>query len=147
MRIPVFRWRFARVVVLGLLAGCSTIAPFNQKGYEQATSLKVDALATMDKATEPFTSQQQNIAALKLNVEKAYEYAKGRPQNEETIQQWAILKDPSRNSLGGFLRRWEEKSVLQRNFIEQAKDLVSDGFDTVIALESGKRQPDHLQQQ
>lgn len=141
MRISAVQRRFAWSTAVILLAGCSTIAPFSQRAYEQATSLKVDALATMDKAAGPYASQKQSVDALKLNIEKAYEYAKGRPQNEETTGQWAIIKDPSRNSLGGFLKRWEDKSTLGEAFIQEAKGVVSDGFDSVIELESGKRKP------
>jgi len=101
----------------------------------------------MDKATEPFSTHKQEVETLKLNVEKAYEYAKGRPKNEETTKQWAIIKDPSRNSLGGFLKRWENSQTLKKDFIEEAKGLVSDGFDTVIELESGKRKPSDGQKQ
>jgi hypothetical protein len=126
-------------LALVMLAGCTTIGPFNQKAYEIATSLKVDALTTMGKAAEPFANQQKEVEALKMNMEKAYEYAKGRPKNEISANQWAIIINPSRNSLGGFLKRWEEESTLNSGFIEEAKKLVSDGFDTVIELESGKR--------
>jgi hypothetical protein len=135
------------VTSLVFFAACSTISPFNQKAYEQATSLKVDALSVMDKATAPFATQKQSVDALKLNLEKAYEYANGLPQNTETTQQWAIIKDPSRNSLGGFLKRWEEKSKLSTPFIQEAKGIVSDGFDAVIELESGKRKSDASKKQ
>jgi len=133
------------VTSLVFLASCTTISPFNQKAYEQATSLKVDALALMDKATVPFSTQRKSVDALKLNVEKAYEYSKGLPQNTETTQQWIIIKDPLRNSLGGFLQRWKEKSTLRKAFIREAKSLVSDGFDQVIELESGKRKSEGSQ--
>jgi hypothetical protein len=82
-----------------------------------------------------------------LDVEKAYEYAKGRQKNEETTKQWEIIKDPQRNSLFGFLKRWEEKATLSPAFIKEAKGLVSEGFDAVIGLESGKRKPSDTQKQ
>ena len=69
------------LVALAFLASCTTISPFNQKAYEQATSLKVEALALMDKAITPYATQKQSVDALKLNMEKAYEYVKGLPQN------------------------------------------------------------------
>lgn len=147
MKIATLRTQLAVIIAIGLLTGCSTISPFSQKAYEQATSLKVEALATMDKATDPFSSHQQAVEILKLNIEKAYEYAKGRPQNEDTTKQWAIIKDPSRNSLGGFLKRWEDKQTLTHAFIQEAKGLVSDGFDTVIELESGKHKTSDGQKQ
>ena len=141
MRITVHRRLFTWILVVGLLSSCSTISPFNQVAYEQATSLKVEALALMDKATEPFANHQKDVDALMMKVDKAYEYAKGRPNNSDSTKQWAIIKDPSRNSLGGFLKRWEEKSTLSKTFITEAKGLVSDGFNTVIGLEGGKLKP------
>jgi hypothetical protein len=145
MKISVVQRQFVLLVTLVFFAGCSTITPFSPKAYEQATSLKVDALSIMDKASEPFSNQKQSIDALKLDVEKAYEYAKGRPQNEVTTKQWSIIKDPARNSLGGFLKRWEDKSTLDKPFIQEAKGIVSDGFDAIIELESGKRKPNDTQ--
>lgn len=141
MRVATLRRQLGLVVVIGLLTGCSTISPFSDKAYEQATSLKVEALATMSKATQPFSSQKEAVETLTLNLEKAYEYAKGRPKNAEVTAQWKIIRDPSRNSLGGFLKRWEKDSTLKKDFIQEAKGVVSDGFDTVIELESGKRKP------
>ena len=99
----------------------------------------------MDRATEPFDDHRQAVETLKLDVEKAYEYAKGLPKNQVVTKQWTIIKDPARNSLGGFLRRWESKTTLKKEFIQEAKGIVSDGFDTVIELESGKRKPNSNQ--
>ncbi len=142
MHIRLWQKQSMWLVALAFLANCTTISPFNQKAYEQATSLKVEALALMDKAITPYATQKQSVDALKLNMEKAYEYVKGLPQNEETANQWAIIKDPSRHSLGGFLKRWEEKSTLGYTYIQEAKGEVSEAFDSVIGLESGKKKAD-----
>jgi len=123
---------------------CSTISPFNQRAYEQATSLKAEALMLMDKATKPYSEYRSEVESLRLNLEKAYQYAKGLPKNEITAKQWEILKDPERHSLGGFLKRWEKTSQVSANFIKAAKELISDGFDTIIELESGKRKPEEI---
>jgi hypothetical protein len=142
MRIKTASLRGMVLATLGVLMGCpNSITLYSPKAYEQATSLKVEALTLMDRATEPCTKHKAAIAALKIDLEKAYEYAKGLTKNEVTTAQWAIIKDPARNSLGGFLRRWEEKSSLDSTFIQEAKSLVADGFDAVIELESGKRKP------
>jgi len=125
-----------------LLIGCTaTVATFNQKAYEQATSLKVEALALMDKAVDPSSDYGTAIASLKLEVEEAYEYAKGLPKNDESIHQWEIIRNPDHNSLFGFLRRWEQMGPLDQPFIDEAKGLVSEGFDAVVGLESGKPRP------
>jgi hypothetical protein len=120
------------------LTSCASISPFNQVAYEQAVTLKVDALTLMSKAREPFRGHRPEVEALVVRVEKAYEFARGRPDNEIATAQWAILKDPDRRLLGGFLRRWEKDSTLSETFIAEAKGLVADAFDTIIGLESGK---------
>ncbi len=127
--------------VVLLFSSCATISTFSPAAYEQAVSLKVDALALMDRATDPFDGHRSEAEALTSRVEKAYEFAKGRPKNEVSTRQWAILKDPDRNLLGGFLKRWKEKSTLSGVFIQEAKGLVADAFDKIIGLESGKVRP------
>lgn len=142
MRVTATRAASARtialLIVLFLTACAPTISPYSAVAYEQATSLKVEALAVMDRATEPYEAHAAEADALRLRLAKAHEYARGRPRNEESTRQWAILIDPERNLLGGFLRRWQERSTLSTTFVAEAKRLVADGFDTIIGLESGK---------
>jgi hypothetical protein len=127
---------------LGLLVGaCQFIAPYNQTAYQQATALKAEALILMDKATEPYPLHKTEAEQVRLDMEKAYEYAKGRPHNVISTKQWEIVRDPARHSLGGFLKRWETESTLKATFIAEAKKLVSDQLDTISALESGKPHP------
>ncbi len=136
---------FAISLIISLIfLSCSMISPFNQRAYEQATELKVEALSLMDKAVRPFSEYRSEVSLFRLNVEKAYEYAKGLPKNSFTAKQWEILKDPNRKLLGGFLKRWEEKSKLSEVFIQEAKTQVAEGFDTIIELESGKRKPEEI---
>ena len=120
----------AFIAVIVVLNAC-TIAPFSQQAYEQATSLKAEALILMDKATDSFSRHKSEVEAIKLDLDKAYEYARGRPQNEISTRQWEIIKDPGRGSLGGFLKRWEDKEQLDQSFINDAKGIVSDSFDIV----------------
>ncbi len=122
-----------------LLAACTTISPFSQAAFDRAVALKVDALALVDKATEPYAEHRTEVADLRRQLDVAYEYAKGRPRNEESTAQWALLRDPNRNLLGGFLKRWEEKGRLSRALVDEAKGPIGDAFDTIIQLESGKR--------
>ncbi|MFH1147090.1 MAG: hypothetical protein V1736_05215 [Pseudomonadota bacterium] len=121
-----------------LINACQTISPFSQIAYEQAVSLKVDSLALMAKATEPFDRHEKEIEDVLRRVDKAFEYAKGRPSNEISARQWEILKDPKRNLLGGFVARWKEKDVLSEALIVGAQGQVEKAFDAIIGLESGK---------
>jgi hypothetical protein len=141
-------WRAAAaigVLVAGASACSAGISPYSAAAYQQATSLRAEALSVMGKATEPYAEHEQEAQALQLEVEKAYEFARGRPNNEISTKQWEILMDPGRNLLGGFLKRWKEESTLSAAFIVRAKDLVGDAFDTIIGLESGKIKPNDVQ--
>lgn len=137
------------VAVLGLvgllLAACGpTISTFNARAYDQATSLKVEALALMNEATEPYTDHAEHVQSLKLELRKAYEFAQGRPQNQISARQWEILISPDRELLGGFLRDWKEQSSVSAAFVTEKKEQVAAAFDTIIELESGKIKPDEV---
>lgn len=128
-----------------LLAACpAAISQFSPIAYEQATSLKVDALALMDKAIEPYADHEAEVAALVRRVAKAYEFAHGRPKNEHSARQWAILADSSRDLLGGFLARWKRDTTLRAAFVVEKKDQIAQAFDRIIQLESGKLKPDEV---
>ena len=124
------------------IGGCSLlIAKYDKVAYQQATSLKVESLALMEKATNSYSTHEGAVEELKVKVDKAYEYAKGRPKNEIITKQWSIMKDPKRNLLGGFLTRWKEKGTFSKTFVTEAKGNVSLGFDQIIGLESGLIKP------
>ena len=139
------RFAWPGLVLAAAVASCGpTISTFSPIAYEQATSLKVDALGLMDRATEPYADHRADTESLTVRLAKAYEFAKGRPDNDISTEQWRILIDPGRNLLGGFLARWKKESRLSTRFVTEAKGLVSDGFDTIIGLESGKLKPDQV---
>lgn len=131
--------------VLLSLYECSYISPYSHYAYQRTVSLKVEALALMNKATEPYARHEQEIEKLETKIEMAYEYSRGRPKNELSTKQWQILKDPEGNLLGGFMKRWEEKTTLSRGFIKEARGLVADAFDTISGLESGKIRKEDVQ--
>src|SRR5690242_21764299 len=88
--------------VLALNGACSLIARYDQVAYEHATSAKVDTLRLMVKATDGYDNHQKEIEALLTQLDKAYEYDRGRQLNRITVAQWDILRDPNRNLVGGF---------------------------------------------
>lgn len=125
-------------------SSCASISPYSGVAYEQATSLKVESLDVMSLATESYANHQAEVENLKTELNKAFEFAKGRPKNEISAKQWEILIDSNRNLLGGFLARWEQEGTLSQTFVDDAKGLVSDAFDTIIGLESGKIKSEDL---
>ena len=139
---------FSLIVILWLsftLTSCTSISQFSQVAYNQAVSLKVESLSLMSYATEEYTKYKAEVNYLKKELRKAYEFAKGRPDNEISTKQWEILIDENRNLLGGFLKRWKDEGTLSETFVSEAQLLVGDAFDTIIGLESGKVKPSEIQ--
>ena len=141
------RFFLATLLLFGFsLTACGpTISEFSVRAYEQATSLKVESLALMEKATEPYADHASAAEDLRTKLRKAREFAEGRPNNEISAQQWHILIDPERDLLGGFLRDWEAQSSFSEAFVTEKKEQIAQAFDTIIELESGKRAPDEVQ--
>jgi outer membrane murein-binding lipoprotein Lpp len=120
------------------LAGCTLIARHDQAAYEHATSAKVDTLALISKATGSYDDHEKEVEALVRELDKAYEYDRGRQLNKLTVAQWDILRDPNRDLVGGFLKMWKAKGSLSATFIAEKKTQIADAFDQIIQLESGK---------
>ena len=126
------------LLLLFSFVGCSSISTFDQHAYIQTTSLKVDALNLMTQATDSFSIHAKNVAEVKTNLQKIYEYERNRPKNEVTVKMWDLLLNSDGHLLGGFLKRWEDKSVLGATFVNEEKKIISDAFDQIAGLESGK---------
>lgn len=137
----------ALVVVLlssFLFLQCSPIANYSPVAYEQVVTLKVESLEVMSLATDEYSDNEEIVNELISNLNIAREFSKGRPDNEISTKQWEILLDAEKNLLGGFLKRWIESGTLSEMFIDEMKMIVSDAFDTIIGLESGKIKPSEI---
>ena len=127
--------------VCALLGGCTLIARYDRVAYEHATSAKVDTLALMGKAIGSYNEHEKEVEALILELDKAYEYDRGRQLNKITVAQWDLLRDPDRNLVGGFLKMWKAKGTLSVTFVAEKRKQIGDAFDQIIQLESGKPRP------
>lgn len=139
-----FPLRLLPSLCLIALASCSTISTYDQAAYEHATSAKVDTLALIDKATESYSAHEKEIAAVRTELQKAYEYDLGRPLNKITVAQWAILLDPERDLVGGFLKMWKSKGSVSAFLVTAKKKQIGEAFDQIIGLESGKIKPSQV---
>ena len=128
-----------------LLCGCgSSISIYDATAYKLATDLKAESLTLMEYAVEPASDHRETIEALRLDLLKAMEYERGRPDNELSARMWSILLDPNRNLLAGFLRRWEDSGPLSAAFVAEARGQIGEAFDQIIGLEIGKLKPDDV---
>jgi hypothetical protein len=126
------------VVCSLLVAGCVSTPPFDQYAYQTAVDLKVDSLMLMSRAGEAYTNYVTEADALQLRLHKAYEYAKGKPGNDETVAQWAKMMNTNDNLFAGFIVHWEHKEQIKPAMINNAKSGVSDAYDAIIDLEAKK---------
>ncbi len=126
--------------LIGAVACTPLIGPYSLTAYQYATSLKVETLALMDKAQEPYASHRQDVEALFVELQKAHEYAKGIPNNDLTARQWAILINKDGDLIGRFFTRWQERGALSDVFITEFKGPVADAFDEIICLEANKKE-------
>lgn len=136
--------RLSILAIVFTLWSCSPISVFSPEAYKQAVDLKVEALNIMSYATSPFEDYRDEVTTLRIELRKAYEFALGRPDNELSAEQWEILISEEGNLLGGFLKRWETEEALGEMFVTEMQSLVSDAFDTIIGLESGKIDPSEI---
>jgi hypothetical protein len=132
------------------LTGCPTIAPYNQKSYELTTSTKAEALAVLDKASDPYNTHIKEVEKLRLEVEKAYEYANGIPKNEVVVGMWNEIRGyvyrvdkkqwvaNDNGNLYSTLELWKRKKILNASAVDEKKKQIASSFDQIIGLEGGK---------
>lgn len=142
MRWPhVLPWNWSAVaLLLLLLSGCDPLAsPYSQQAYKNATDLKAQSLVLIAKSGEQYSRHAAEVEALRTEIEVAYEFSKGYPNNEVVTQQWANLKDPNRNLLGGHLRRWQEQGTINAFVRTESIEAIGEAFDTIICVEATKK--------
>lgn len=143
--IPTSRPMIGVMFLFLLITSCAPpVSQYSDSAYRQAVELKVISLDLIEHATQPYGAYEGEVRALRLELRKAYEFSKGRPDNEFSTAQWEIMIDPERNMLGGFLQRWEERGSMPEVFVSEASQNIAAGFDTIIGLESGKIKPGDL---
>jgi len=137
------------LLLLSLIAvqSCHPVQSYSETAYTQAVRLKLKSLDLMSKATEGYSRHAGEADSLKAELRFAYEYAKGRPDNEEAAKQWETMIDPDMNLIGGFLRIWKEDLILSPVFVNEAQGVIGKVFDTIIGLESGKIKPSQLEEE
>jgi hypothetical protein len=130
---------FTTLALALFLGACAPlIARYDPVAYDRAVSLKVECLDLVGKADQPYAAEKDKVEAVQMDLRKAYEYALGRPLNEISAKQWAILVDPNEQLVGGFFKEWAAKGTLGSVFAQEKSSQISKAFDSIIALESGK---------
>jgi hypothetical protein len=124
-----------------LLGGCaSLIADYSLDAYKNATTLKAETAALIDKAGESYSQHKVDVDALTTKINAAYEFSAGLPSNQISAQQWQILRDPNGNLYGGFVAQWRHKGSLSMAYRSDKKMQLGRAFDYIICLEANKKE-------
>jgi hypothetical protein len=129
------------LLVISPLGACaSLIADYSLDAYKNATSLKAETAALIDKSAEQFTAHKADVDALTTKINAAYEFSAGLPSNQISAQQWEILRNPNGNLYGGFINRWKQSGSLSTSYRTEKKMQLGRAFDYIICLEANKKE-------
>jgi hypothetical protein len=136
-------------IVFTFLSACTTISTYDQYAYANAVGLKVDTLDLVSTATESYDSRAKEISDLTVRLNKAYEYDRGRPLNQKSVQLWEYLlftkpDDPDSGVYQRFIQLWKTQGRLSAVAVDLKKKTIARDFDRIIGLESGKIKPGEL---
>jgi hypothetical protein len=116
------------------------IAEYSLEAYKNATTLKAETAALIDKAGSPYTDHEKEVNALTTKINAAYEFSAGLPSNQISAQQWQILRDPNGGLYGGFVSVWKKYGSVSATYRQEKKIQISRAFDYIICLEANKKE-------
>ena len=117
------------------------IASYDQYAYTQATSLKVDIQNLIQKSDSvKYTDAADEINRVTVEIQKAYEYSKGRSQNSISTKQYEILLSDA-DFYKKFLSTWKAQGTESPTAASEASIKAGQLIDKIIELENGKNKP------
>ncbi|MES1215311.1 MAG: hypothetical protein ABUT20_07335, partial [Bacteroidota bacterium] len=145
--------KIAILSLLGILCSicsCKTlITTYDPYSYTQLSSLKVEVLNVMSKATEDYSEHSNEVEAIGIKIQKAYEYDTHKPKNEIMAKMWkflyeSLLSDEMEGITGhqhkkGFFNKWKAEKKESDFFVDEASSkIIAPMFDLILELESKK---------
>lgn len=127
------------LLFIAITTGCMKTATFDAEEYNETLNLKQETMELVGKATEPYASHEAEVSKLLQRLNSVYENAQARSNNKVSVEQWKIMLDENANLAAGFFARWKSEGTLNKFFIEEAKGVISKGFDAITELEEGKK--------
>ena len=133
---------FVTIFLVLFFQGCRPlISLYDQYAYTQATSLKVDLQNLIkESATINYSDAKNDISKLNSELQKAFEYAKGRSLNSLSTKQYAILLSDT-DFYKKFLNDWKVQKKESETAADEESIKIGQLMDTIIKLENGKTKP------
>jgi len=124
-------------VILIILAGCVSLAGYDQHAYENATSLKATTIGKLNSFGVSCSYDTASRNQLIVELESAFEYANGVQHNNEASKAWRWLIDDIVQSY--FQRCISQKAKISKSAFNEYMPQVGEAFDNIICLEANKR--------
>ncbi len=136
--------RFRALLLVALVVWCTAcvhLPGYDQRAYENATSLKAQTLALLDRSeVEQYETALNSVNALRVSLSAAYEYANGIQYNNEAAKNWRDLIGDEESMISGWLLLWQQEGPLAQIFSRELRITIAEGFDLIICLEANKRE-------
>ncbi|MEM7281021.1 MAG: hypothetical protein AAF438_05275 [Pseudomonadota bacterium] len=137
---------FVRRLILAFLLSCLTacvnLAGYDQRAYENATSLKPRTIAMVEKSkiAGSFVANEAAVERLMIDLEAAFEYANGIEYNNEAAKNWRDLIGNEERMVTAWAVRWDRQGQVGPALANELKLQFAEAFDIIICLEANKRQ-------
>jgi hypothetical protein len=130
---------FLFYAVVFLLSACTPlISIFDETSYKNAIDLKVDFHYLVEASKSSYKNHEEDIAAFRKKLDKAYEYEKGRFKNQITVEQYNVLRKAD-GPIDGFFDLWLAQDSTSQTFRESKIKISDQSFDEILGLEKSKR--------
>ena len=117
--------------------GCvHLIADYDQVTYKSLTDLKAETMLFLEKvnADQPYAEYAAKFDDLQLQLEKVYQYEKGKKLNSDTIGQITEI----RTMLQETMDRYKEQNKLSSFYLQEKIKQLETAFDLAISTENSK---------
>lgn len=129
---------FILLCTVTTISSCtSTSSLYDHYTYTETIEIKLQTLSLMDKSDTAFSTHENEVIALKNELEKMLIYERGKGKNEITQKMWEVLNNDNKLVLS-YLTLWEQKGSLNTAFIQEAKPQIEEAFNILIQYEEKK---------
>ena len=124
------------------LTACVNLAGYDQRAYENATSLKPRTLAMVEKSKlgNSYGLNEKAAENLMIQLQAAFEYANGIEHNNEAAKNWRDLIGDEEQMVTAWMTRWKTDGQVDPTLANELRSQFAEGFDIIICLEANKRQ-------
>lgn len=120
-----------------LFLGCvHLVSYYDSVSYKNLTDLKAHTLLVFDSLGDDPTGKnlESQFNDLRLEIERAYEYEKGKAKNDETVRQLEEIKKMFIETV----TLLDKQGSLSEDYVELKREQFEQAFDDAIATERAK---------